>query len=90
MKEMEATTGIVRDESVHVCGSDVGSIVEEIARQEDVEMWTTEGTMRIVCNLSVHVPGADVDPFVEETEREAQVGMWREWAPSQGKEASEG
>ena len=96
VKEMEARTGIVRDESVHIRGGDVGSIVEEIARQEDMGMWTTVGTwtavgtMGIVRDLSVHVPGGDVDQFVKETEREAQVGMWRESAPSQGKEASEG
>ena len=76
-KEKEARTGIEHDESVHVRGADVGSIVEERARKEDTGMWTTEATIGSDQDVSVHVRGTDIGLFVEETEREAQVGMWR-------------
>jgi hypothetical protein len=75
-KEKEARTGIEHDESVHIRGADVGSIVEERARKEDAGMWTTEATIGSDQDVSVHVRGTDIGLFVEETEREAQVGMW--------------
>ena len=60
----EATMGIERKESIHVHGSDVGTIFEDSARKKDAWMRATETMM-----------GIEHLHYVEEREREKQVGM---------------